>query len=146
MRFRRQQEVKPTKIEIIPMIDTMFFLLVFFMLTSIGLVQVAVGGVRLPPAKTGEKRLKAAEITLGIDARGGIKIDNQPIAVGADAGVAILDRITKRNIKIDRDKVKVLIQADEEVENQVVVKAMDQVRKVGFTNFDIGTAPYVGTK
>ena len=50
MQFRRRRAMKHTKIEIIPMIDTMFFLLVFFILTSLNLVKLTVLNVNLPEA------------------------------------------------------------------------------------------------
>jgi biopolymer transport protein ExbD len=40
MQFKQRRELKRTKIEIIPMIDTIFFLLVFFMITSLSLVRL----------------------------------------------------------------------------------------------------------
>ena len=48
MEFRRRRELKRTKIEIIPMIDTMFFLLVFFMLSSLALTRLNGLPVNLP--------------------------------------------------------------------------------------------------
>ncbi len=50
MEFKRRRELKRTRIEIIPMIDTMFFLLVFFMLSSLALVRLNGLPVNLPRA------------------------------------------------------------------------------------------------
>ena len=55
MQFQRQRELKRTKIEIIPMIDTMFFLLVFFMLSSLALARLNGFPVNLPRASTAPK-------------------------------------------------------------------------------------------
>ena len=52
MEFKRRRELKRTKIEIIPMIDTMFFLLVFFMLSSLALTRLNGLPVNLPRAST----------------------------------------------------------------------------------------------
>jgi biopolymer transport protein ExbD len=48
-RFRiLEPEMRKARIEIIPMIDTIFFLLVFFMFTSLSMVQMKGMGVSLP--------------------------------------------------------------------------------------------------
>ncbi len=48
MRFKERRTLKKTRIEIIPMIDTMFFLLVFFMLSSLALTHMNGLPVDLP--------------------------------------------------------------------------------------------------
>ena len=48
---RRQREFKHTKIEIIPMIDTMFFLLVFFLLSSLNIINLESIGLNLPKGR-----------------------------------------------------------------------------------------------
>src|SRR6201986_5310331 len=50
--FKGRRELKRTKIEIIPMIDTMFFLLVFFMLSSLALTRINGLKVNLPRTST----------------------------------------------------------------------------------------------
>ena len=55
MRFKQRRQLKRTRIEIIPMIDTMFFLLVFFMLSSLALVRQNSIHVNLPKASNGEE-------------------------------------------------------------------------------------------
>ena len=44
-------EMKKARIEIIPMIDTIFFLLVFFMITSLSMVPMSAHQVNLPRAR-----------------------------------------------------------------------------------------------
>ena len=50
MRFTERRELKKTKIEIIPMIDTMFFLLVFFILASLEIIDLRGLNLNLPSA------------------------------------------------------------------------------------------------
>ena len=66
MQFKRQRELKRTKIEIIPMIDTMFFLLVFFMLSSLALTRLNGLPVNLPRASTAPKAA-AVDLTITVD-------------------------------------------------------------------------------
>ena len=66
MQFKRRRELKRTKIEIIPMIDTMFFLLVFFMLSSLALTRLKGIPVNLPRAVNSAKQNKL-DFTVTID-------------------------------------------------------------------------------
>ena len=56
MQFKRHRELKRTRIEIIPMIDTMFFLLVLFMLSSLALTKLNGLPVNLPQASSAPKQ------------------------------------------------------------------------------------------
>ena len=47
-----QQPAKKGRIEIIPMIDAIFFLLVFFIMTSLSMIQMDTHGAQLPTSRT----------------------------------------------------------------------------------------------
>src|SRR5208283_1262533 len=66
MQFKQRRELKRTKIEIIPMIDTIFFLLVFFMLSSLALVKLNGLPVNLPQASTATKQ-QGKDLTITVD-------------------------------------------------------------------------------
>ena len=76
MEFKRRRELKHTKIEIIPMIDTMFFLLVFFMLSSLALTKLNGLPVNLPQASSAQKQ-QASDITITIDGGQHIFVNKQ---------------------------------------------------------------------
>jgi len=52
----QRAELKRARIEIIPMIDTIFFLLVFFMITSLSMVQMSAKKVALPISTTANSK------------------------------------------------------------------------------------------
>ena len=58
MRFSTRRAMKHTKIEIIPMIDTMFFLLVFFILASLNIIDLRGLNLELPPAAPRRRRFR----------------------------------------------------------------------------------------
>ena len=67
------------------MIDTMFFLLVFFLLSSLDIISTTGPKVNLPKAVTAVKPRKKADLTVSVLPDGSIQIDNftyQPIEVG----------------------------------------------------------------
>src|SRR6201986_2586837 len=88
--FKGRREPKRTKIEIIPMIDTMFFLLVFFMLSSLALTRLNGLPVNLPRASTAPKQ-GATELTITVD-------KNRQLYVNKDrvSGAELPQRLLKK--------------------------------------------------
>src|SRR5205085_6075936 len=84
MQFKQRRELKRTKIEIIPMIDTIFFLLVFFMLSSLALTRLNGLPVNLPRASTAPKQAPT-ELTVTIDKNRQVYVNKEPVTL-ADVG------------------------------------------------------------
>ena len=70
----QRTELKKARIEIIPMIDTIFFLLVFFMITSISQVQMSAKKVALPQSATAEAK-PLTKVVLTVDDKGNFYVD-----------------------------------------------------------------------
>ena len=70
----RRAELKRARIEIIPMIDTIFFLLVFFMITSLSMVQMSAKKVALPISSTANSK-PLEKVVLSVDDKGLFYID-----------------------------------------------------------------------
>ena len=132
MRLARRT-IKKARIEIIPMIDTIFFLLVFFMISTLSMSRYSGLPVNLPKAATGQQPpSESAAVTVGAD--GHISIDKQP--VGRDAiGTILKARLVKN------PDLLVLINADEHVEHGLVVDIMDQARQAGVAKMAIAVKP-----
>jgi len=73
-------EIKKARIEIIPMIDAIFFLLVFFMMTSLRMVQLDAQHVNLPQSTSPSLRPEGPKIVVSITRRGDFYIDKQKVA------------------------------------------------------------------
>ena len=137
MQFKRHRELKRTRIEIIPMIDTMFFLLVFFMLSSLALTRLNGLQVNLPQADSAPKQ-PAAQLTITIDANRKLYVNKTPVtfetleptllAKAGGAGANLAD-------------ATVIINADTTVPHGEVVRSIDGAREVGITKFAIATSP-----
>ena len=82
MKFKNRRPLPRARIEIIPMIDTIFFLLVFFMLSSLSMTRLKGLPVDLPDARTAINQ-PASDLSLTIDARGRV---TSVTAVGAADG------------------------------------------------------------
>jgi biopolymer transport protein ExbD len=109
------------------MIDTMFFLLVFFMLSSLALTKLNGLPVQLPDAKTAPAQ-SAEPVTLTIDRAGRLFLNRAPLQI------ANLEAALKR-VRSE----ELLINADERVSHGLVVRCMDAARAAGIARFSIAT-------
>jgi biopolymer transport protein ExbD len=135
MEFKRRRELKRTKIEIIPMIDTIFFLLVLFMLSSLALVKLNGLPVNLPQASTAAKQ-QGKDLTITVDKERRVYVNKKPVAVN-DLAQALADEIGPDANPADQ---MVIINADLSVPHGLVVQCIDESRRAGITRFAIATA------
>jgi biopolymer transport protein ExbD len=144
MRFKQGRELKKTKIEIIPMIDTMFFLLVFFILSSVGIVKLQGISIDLPkgvtPANT--KPSEDVQVTVSIGPQEQVSVNRIPIRAGADIGPVIQHEVAKlKGPLYDIKKATVVISADPAATHGAVVRAIDQAHFVGISQFALANQP-----
>src|SRR5438876_2649957 len=98
MEFKRHRELKRTRIEIIPMIDTMFFLLVFFMLSSLALTRLNGLPVNLPRASTAPKQA-ATDLTVTVDKSRRVYVNKEPVAL-EDLGSKLVEKAGGPNVDL----------------------------------------------
>jgi biopolymer transport protein ExbD len=132
MRLPRQG-YKRARIEIIPMIDTIFFLLVFFMVASLSMTLQTGMRVNLPKAQAAERE-SLTKLTISLTGDGRLYLDREQITLEA-LGPALVQRIR------DNPRVVVVINADARVEHGRVVAAMDAAKKAGASRMAIATRP-----
>jgi biopolymer transport protein ExbD len=132
MRLPRRENRK-ARIEIIPMIDTIFFLLVFFMMATLSMSHYSGLPVNLPKAATGQQPpSESAAVT--ISSNGEVAIDEQ------NAPRDQIRAMIKARLA-DNPDLLVLINADERVEHGLVVEIMDQARQAGVAKMAIAVKP-----
>ncbi|UCC68684.1 MAG: biopolymer transporter ExbD [Armatimonadota bacterium] len=134
MRIRRRP-VERARIELIPMIDTMAFLLVFFMIASLAMSRQAGLPVKLPRAESAEPQTwgdRALVVTL--DREGNLFLDKDPVGWGS-----LREQVSARLAM--RPELIVVINADEELRHREVIAAMDAVKQAGAANMVIPTRP-----
>lgn len=136
MKFKRRSELKRTKIEIIPMVDTMFFLLVFFMLSSLALSKLVAMPVDLPKAGSSNRIQDDKNLALSVDAGGQIFIDRQNVTVEI-----LGERIKAIAGSRPLTDLTLVINADQKASHGLVVQCIDQARLAGLTKFAIATDP-----
>lgn len=77
----RRTETKKARIEIIPMIDAIFFLLVFFMMTSLNLVQLNSEKVKLPESSNIQLKPEGPKVVMTVTKEGKYYLDQRVVTV-----------------------------------------------------------------
>ena len=128
-----KRERRRARIEIIPMIDVVFFLLVFFMMASLSMTVYRGMPVNLPRAASGSAPpAESAAITVTRD--GQAWLDRQPVT-----RATLGERL--RGLVGANPAVAVVITADEAVAHGRVVDVLDEVRLAGVTRLAIAIRP-----
>jgi biopolymer transport protein ExbD len=132
--MRRWDDEKSARvrIEIIPMIDVMMFLLVFFVLISINVIPALGLRTSLPRSGQAEKLSlhKRAIITLVKD--GTIQLDGKTLSLDAVSA-------TLRQRKANGEDLDITINGDQEVKLQRLVDVFDVLKAGGFDDVAIAT-------
>ena len=129
-----RQGSKKARIEIIPLIDTVFFLLVFFMMSSLSMTVYRGLSVDLPKAATGQAQLPDETATVTVDREGQTFLNKRPLA---PAGITA----ELRGLVAARPDLLVVLSADEAVAHGRVVEAMDAVRAAGVARLAVAVKP-----
>ena len=132
MRLPAAAKKKP-RIEIIPMIDTMFFLLVFFMIATLSMTIQQGMPVSLPTAESSTET-KSENVSLTLTQDGALYYNKEAIT---------LQELEQRLAMLRQTSTdpSLLINADKQVSHGRVIKVMDLIRLSGITSMGIATQP-----
>ncbi|WP_373525761.1 ExbD/TolR family protein [Nostoc sp.] len=131
MRLPDEPEL-PLQINILPMIDVIFAILTFFIMSTLFLTRSEGLPVNLPKAATAKQQQVPSRITITVDEQGTVSLNRKPIAV---------DDLTAqvRTLIGSNSEMLVIINADEKVGHGRVVAVMDRVRQVEGAKLAIAT-------
>jgi biopolymer transport protein ExbD len=132
----RYFETRKARIEIIPMIDIMFFLLVFFIMVTLRMIPADGIASRLPTSSTANS-LPPPQITIVVD-RAGV------IHVGAlDLNPQQLTRLLEN--KPDPSHLQVVLAGDRHTPLQLLMRVMDACRRAGVTRIGLAAQQASGS-
>jgi len=122
------------RIEIIPLIDIIFFLLATFVMVSLSMVKNHALPVHLPAAATGAPQDRADFAAITITDTGGVFFNKEPVTPEQlDAAL--------RDLLASRPDPKIFINGDSKAEFGRAIAVLDQVRRLGITKIAIETQP-----
>jgi biopolymer transport protein ExbD len=127
---------KRARIEIIPLIDIIFFLLATFVMVSLSMVKNRAIPVNLPGAATGSAQERGEFATISINAAGELYFNKELV----DA--AHLETALKKFVA-GQTEPRVFINGDTKAEFGKAIAVLDEVRKLGITKVAIETRPNV---
>lgn len=124
----RYFDAERPRVEVIPMIDIMMFLLVFFVVISLNMIAGTGVEMILPGSKT-TKEIKSATVTVGVTKDNQIVIDGETISQ---------DALTTKLTELKQDQpISVIIAGDKDVALQTLINVMDSVRGAGINSVGI---------
>lgn len=138
-RFARPPKRKSPRIEIIPMVDVMFLLLVFYVLSSLAMTQTKGIEVQLPSANSGQASSLQQQVTITINSQGEVYLQ-QELVPPEEVGARLTALCQTRPGGLEAvQKEGVILNADQDSQMRRTVTVMDQLRQLGVYNFSIST-------
>lgn len=129
MKFKRRTELKKGQLDIAPLIDVVFLLLIFFMLTSSFIFQPGIK-VKLPKAVTSEAIHEKSLVIL---------ITNTDLVYLNDRAITTKELDSRLRIAA-KDKKPLLIKADRRASVGKIVEIWDMCRDSGISQINIATS------
>ena len=124
MNFKVRKREDPI-VEIAPLIDVVFLLLLFFMVTT-QFISMPGLKISLPSITPGKTITTGAKIELDVDAAGDVFLDGNPVSLD-NLGALIKEEAPAP------DSAVIVLMADESVPHGRIVTIMDSIRSVGLT-------------
>jgi len=128
MRRRHSHKGDEVEINITPMLDVVFIMLIFFIVTTSFVKETGID-VNRPSASTAEKK-ERGNILIAIDANGEIWMNKRKIDVRSV-------RANVERMHAENPEGGVVITADKESKTDTLIQVMDQARLAGVTNVSI---------
>lgn len=129
---RRPKNIEnPPEMMLSPMIDMMFMMLVFFIVSTMYMSDIQTIPIRLPKAAYSET-VSNTTFSVTIKADGSIYLDDKP------TNVALI--VANAQLESKRDKsFSVIIRAEKDAEYGKVIELMDKLKGAGVTRFGLAT-------
>lgn len=131
MRLRDRRSFTKPEVMIIPMIDIMFFLLVFFMLSTLYMVDLKTIPVNMPKVENAQTQTNV----------------NYLVTIKSDGSLYLEDRPIDEETLIQNAKVQlsqnpnfaVVVRADEDIDYGKIMQLLDKLKGAGITKFGLAT-------
>ena len=125
--FGRNGDKRGADVEMAPLIDMVFILLIFFMVTT---SFVRESGVEVDrPQSSFAESVQSGFLPVGIDAEGGVHVAGQVIPADSVRGI--------RDALDAAGQTRVLVQADKKVTTELLLKVLDTCKLAGASQVDV---------
>lgn len=131
MRMQYYRAEKTPRLMIIPMIDVIFFLLVFFMMSTLHMVYQKSIVVNLPKAALAQQEQKTP-IAITVTAEGNVYLGDQAVALPSLRG-AVKSELARK------PQAVVVLKADSHAEHGKIVAVIDELKAANVEKLSIAT-------
>jgi biopolymer transport protein ExbD len=133
MKINLDSPVQETRIEVVPLIDVIFCILIFFILAAVGLTRQQAINLDLPKASTGASQTREM-LVVSIDPVGLTYVENQPVS---------REQLTQalQNYIRTRPGGLIVLNASQLVSYNNVIQVLDLLRSVGGDRVALATQP-----
>jgi biopolymer transport protein ExbD len=125
---------KKARIEIIPLIDIMFFLLAAFMLASLSMIRLQSIEMELPTATMAKRDFQPDLVNIAVDRIGDVYIEKQHV------NLVQMREYLSNQFRANPD-VPVYISGDKDASHGAVIRVLDIVRREGIQKVSFAIAP-----
>ncbi len=134
MKFGSPLPHKKARIEIIPLIDIMFFLLASFLMASLTMIRVQSVKLDLPTATTASKDFKPDLINIAVRRNGDVYVEKDLVTM------IQLQTLVSNKFRANTN-VPVYLSADRDTKHGLVTKVLDVVRREGIQKVSFAVSP-----
>jgi biopolymer transport protein ExbD len=135
MKFGSPVPRKHSRIEIIPLIDVMFFLLASFMMVSLNMSKLNAVKVETPPAWTGDKDIKPNVFNIALKKNGDLFIGDSNTTL-VNLGIVLSNRFHGSGTN-----VPIYVTGDKDTPHGAVLAVLDLVRRAGIQRVSFAVSP-----
>ena len=126
---------KHSRIEIIPLIDVMFFLLASFMMVSLNMSKLNAIKIEAPAARSGDKDIKADVFNVTIQRDGRLFVGESPTTL-PQLGLVLSNRFLGAGTN-----VPIYVSGDKETPHGAVIAVLDVIRRAGIQRVSFAVTP-----
>ncbi len=133
MNFHRRNHRETSQLDMTPLVDVVFNLLIFFMLSTTFVTTPGIK-INLPKASAKELKVQEKEVRIAMTKSGKIYVNRKLVTLND------VRKILKQKARIN-PKMLVIIEADAQVTHGKVVQIMDIAKNAGLNRLAIATRP-----
>ncbi|MDQ7004963.1 MAG: biopolymer transporter ExbD [Ghiorsea sp.] len=136
MNLRPNRKRGDLLVDLTPMIDVVFLMLIFFMVSTSFTANNSIK-LDLPQSKSQAANKDIEQVTVSINAQGQLFVQDEPVADG---------ELRRRILNISKGdpNMRVVLRADAEAKHKRVILVLDTIRELGMGKVGIATVPVGG--
>jgi biopolymer transport protein ExbD len=132
MEIPSSRSKRRARIEIVPLIDIMFFLLATFVMVSLSMVKSRGISVVLPQANTGQAQEQTDHVSVSVTENGQLYLDKRELSQAE-----LVE--TLQRLKAQNPELRVHINGDQNARLGLAISVLDEVRKLGISKIAFET-------